>query len=216
MRPAPELETRKSKLETRNSKMETRNWKLDTGICFRGSSRAAVPARGRVSIFEFRCSSFESKPGQLVQAVKRGGLVAFGQGRIIEDRVDEVFDRAFQDEDRLPDMEKLRRAVANDVNAQQLFGLAVEDELQPAGGVPHDLPARDLAIVSDADFVGHVLFGELLLGFSDERDLGNGIDAVRVTRGVRVDGQSDGLGGGYPALLQGDRCLARAPHHISH
>src|SRR5207245_5754263 len=71
----------------------------------------------RVSIIEFRFSIFESKPGQLIQAVKRGGLVAFGQRRIIEDRVHEVFDRAFQDEDRVPDVESLGCAVASDVTA---------------------------------------------------------------------------------------------------
>src|SRR5207249_7552807 len=157
---APRFRTRNSKLENRNS-ARLRWLNSSSGPGSEADSSFEFP----ISIFEFRVSSFrfKSQLGQLIQAVKGCSLVAFGQGRIIEDRVHEVFDRAFQDEDRLADVEKLGRAVANDVNAQQLLGLAMEDELQPAGGVPHDLPARDLAIVSDAYFVGHILFRELLL-----------------------------------------------------
>ena len=62
---------------------------------------------------------------------------------------------------------------------------AVEDELEPAGGVAADLAAGDLAVVSDADLVGDVLVGELLLGLADEADLGDGVDAVGVEAGIR-------------------------------
>ena len=48
------------------------------------------------------------------------------------------------------------------------------------------LSTRDFAIVGDADFVGHVVVGELFLVLSSERYFGNGVDAVRIGGGVVV------------------------------
>src|SRR5690242_4089302 len=98
-------------------------------------------------------SSSESR--QLVQPVEGRRLVAFGQRRVVEDGVDEVFDRALQDHHRLAYVQQLRRAFADNVYAQYLFRVAVKDELQAACRVALYLAARDLAVISDADFVGH-------------------------------------------------------------
>src|SRR5579863_1325379 len=124
---------------------------------------------------------------QLVQTVERSGLVALGQGRIVEYGLDKIVDGSLQDEDRLSDVKKLGGAFADDVDAQDFFGLPVEDELQAAGGVSADLTAGDLAVVPDADLVRHVLVRQLLFGLSQERDLGNGVHAERIVGGIRVD-----------------------------
>src|SRR5580704_12222910 len=47
-----------------------------------------------------------------------------------------------------------------------------------------DLAARDLAIVRDTYFVGHIRVGELFFRLSDERDLRNGVDAVGIARRI--------------------------------
>ena len=60
---------------------------------------------------------------------------------------------------------------ADDVHAQNLARFAMKDELQPPGGIAADLPARGLAIVGHADFVGHVFLGQLLFGLAGEGDL---------------------------------------------
>src|SRR5713226_1013647 len=70
------------------------------------------------------------KPGQLVQPVERCRLVALGERRIIENSVHEVIYRSFENEHGLADVQQLGSAFANDVNSQQLLGLAMKDELQ--------------------------------------------------------------------------------------
>ena len=58
---------------------------------------------------------------QFVEAIERGGLVAFRQRRIIENGVHEIFHRAFQSEHRLPDVKQFGRAFADDVHAEQFL-----------------------------------------------------------------------------------------------
>ena len=65
----------------------------------------------------------------------------------------------------------------------------MENDLETAGGVAADLAARDLAIIRDADFVGHVFVGELLFGFADKRNFGDGVNSVRISRRIRLHGQ---------------------------
>ncbi len=127
------------------------------------------------------------EPRQLVQAVKCRGLVALGKSRIVENGIDKVVDGSLEDHDRLPDVEQFARAFADDVHAEHFPGLTMEDELQPPGGVAANLTARDLAIIGDADLVGHVLIGKLLLGLAGERDFGNRVDAIRIRRRIRMN-----------------------------
>src|SRR5436190_1763668 len=121
-------------------------------------------------------SSPELKTRELIHAVKRRSLVAFGQRRIVENRVDEIVDFAFENQHGLPDVQQLGRAFANDVHAQDLAGFTMEDELEASGGVATNLPTRDFAIVRHADFVGNVLSGKLFFGLADERDFGDGVN----------------------------------------
>ncbi len=107
-------------------------------------------------------------------------------------------------------------AFADDVHAENLARVAMEDELQAAGGVAANLAARGLAIVGHADFVGHVFVGQLLFGFADEADLGNGVDAVGIKAGVGGGGVVvEGAGGGDAALLHGDRGQRGKADHIA-
>src|SRR5260370_40078689 len=80
---------------------------------------------------------------ELVHAVERRGLVAFGQRRVIENRFDKIVDLAIENQHGLPDVQQLRRAFADDVDAQQLARLAMEDQLEPSGGVAGNLTARE-------------------------------------------------------------------------
>ncbi len=68
------------------------------------------------------------------------------QRRVVEDRVDEVVDRAATAHDGLPDVHEIRCAGAEDVDAEDLAGLGVDDELEHPVAVADDLPARDLAV----------------------------------------------------------------------
>ena len=60
----------------------------------------------------------------------------------------------------------------------------MEDELETAGGIAANLASRNLAIVSHAHFIRDVLIGQLFLGFANEADLGDGVDAVGIKVGV--------------------------------
>ena len=87
-----------------------------------------------------RLLSSPSETGELVETVERRRLVALGERRIVENRVDEVVDRGAQREHGLADVNQLRGPFTDDVNAEQGPGLAVEDDLQPARRVAADLP----------------------------------------------------------------------------
>ena len=107
-------------------------------------------------------------------------------------------------------------AFADDVHAEHLARVAMEDELESARGVAANLAAGDLAIVGHADLVGHVLVGQLLLGLADEADLGNGVDAVGIKAGV--GGRRaivEGVGRGDAALLHRDRGQRRKADHVA-
>ncbi len=129
--------------------------------------------------------------------------------------VDEVADRPAQRDHRLPDMDQLGGPVADDVDAQDRAGLAVEEQLEPPDGVADDPPSRDLAIVGDAHLVGHLGGGELLLGPAHERHLGDRVDAVREERRHRRARQAEGARGGHPPLLHGHRGEVREAHHVA-
>ena len=75
-----------------------------------------APANPRSSLL---CERIRLRPAQFVQAVERRGFVAFRERRIVEHVVDEILDRAFQREDRLPDVKQFASAFADDVHAQQ-------------------------------------------------------------------------------------------------
>ena len=118
--------------------------------------------------------------------------------------------------DRLADVDQLGGALADDVHAEHLAGVAMEDELEAAGGVAANLAAGDLAVVGHADFVGHVFVGQLLLGLADEADLGNGVDAVGIKAGIGGGGMVvEGAGGGDAALLHGDRSQGGKADHVA-
>ena len=81
-----------------------------------------------------------------VDAVEGRDLVAFRQGRVVEHGLDEVVDRAAERQHRLADVDQLARPLADDVDAEQLAGLAVKDQLQEPGNIAEDLAARDLLV----------------------------------------------------------------------
>jgi hypothetical protein len=64
---------------------------------------------------------------QLVQTIESGRFVAFGQGRIVEHGIYEIVDFAFQDEDRLANMQKLGSALTNNMDAKHVERITVKD-----------------------------------------------------------------------------------------
>ena len=80
---------------------------------------------------------------QPVEAVEGGRLVAFGQRRIVEQRIHEVIDGALVGHNGLADMDQVRCALAEDADPEDLAGLDVEHDLQHAGVVADDLAAGE-------------------------------------------------------------------------
>src|SRR4029077_15202780 len=105
---------------------------------------------------------------EAVQTVEGRGLIAFRERRIIENRVHKIRNLAFQQEDRLPDMQTLSRIFAEDMRAKKLERLAMKEQFQPAIRVAGDLSPGDFAVVSNANFVGNIFVGKLFFGLSDK------------------------------------------------
>src|SRR5579863_8143369 len=121
---------------------------------------------------------------QAAKPVKRRGLVALREGWVVENGVDKIIDGAAEDHHRLAYVHQFARAFAYDVDAKNLTRVAVKDELQAPGGVAANLTAGGFTIEGHANFVGDIFVGELLFGFADEADFGNGVDTVGVETGV--------------------------------
>src|SRR5947207_8863003 len=102
-----------------------------------------------------------SRLAETVDSVECCRLIAFGQGRVVEHRVDEVVHRAAQRQHRLADVHELRRLRANDVDSQYLARLAVENQLQHSGAITEDLSARNLAVLGPADLIRDAFTSEL-------------------------------------------------------
>src|SRR5262249_51192628 len=83
---------------------------------------------------------------QLVRRVEGGDLLGLRQRRVVEDRADEVVDRAAAAHHGLADVYQLGRARAEDVDAEQPPALRVDEQLQETVPVAEDLPAGELAV----------------------------------------------------------------------
>ena len=64
--------------------------------------------------------------GEAVEAVEGGGLIAFSEGRIVENCVLEIGDFAFEQHYRLADVQQLGCVFAEDVYAKQFERFAME------------------------------------------------------------------------------------------
>src|SRR5271170_2215530 len=123
---------------------------------------------------------------QAIDAIKGGRLVALSQGGIVKHRIDEVVYLAAQSHDSLTDVHQLRRALANNVHAQNLPRFAMKDQFQPPGCIAANLPAGNFAIIRYADFIGNVFFRELFFCLANEGNLRDGIDPVRIEARIRL------------------------------
>jgi len=134
--------------------------------------------------------------GKTVQSVEGGILVTLRERRVVENGVNKIVDFPAHREHRLPDMHQFDCAFPDDVHAQQLAALAMEQQLHEADTVTDDLPAGQLAIGRLAGFVRDILLGELLFGLADERDLGDRVDAIGKILGCMgrlvTEGMADG------------------------
>src|SRR6516164_1929131 len=70
---------------------------------------------------------------------------------------------------------------------QKLLAGRIKDQFQSSRRIPANLPARNLAKVRDPHFVGNALIRQLLLGFPNEGNLRNRINAVGIIFALRVD-----------------------------
>src|ERR1700730_3206863 len=150
-----------------------------------------------------------------IDAVEGRHFVAFRQGGVVEHRVDEVVDRSAERQHRLTDVDQLARPLADDMDAEQLPGLAVKDQLQQPGDVAEDLAAGDLLVARLADLVGSGGFCQLLFVLADHRDFGDRVDAVGEALGRALRFEPEGVADGEPALLHRGRGECREPDHVA-
>src|SRR3989304_6862446 len=116
---------------------------------------------------------------EAIYSIEGRRLVTLRQCRVVEDGLHKIIYAAAEGQHRLPDVHELTRALADDVHPQQLARLQMEDELEQAGAVADDLPARDLAVLGFANLVRDAPVGQLFLGAAHHRDFRDGVDAVR-------------------------------------
>src|ERR1700674_1753976 len=101
--------------EAGNGKRETGNGKRRKTTSYLDGSRFAADRSRR------HCLS--GRRPDLVVTVERRDLVALREGRVVEDVVDEVVDRAAEGENGLADVHELRGGRADDVHGEKLARL---------------------------------------------------------------------------------------------
>src|SRR5271169_4112759 len=100
-----------------------------------------------------RKSAFgNASPIQPVHAVEGGIFVTFGESGIIENGIYKVINLSAQGHHRLADVDQFAGALTDDVDAQHIAGLAVEEDLQHANVITDNLAARNFAVAGLADF----------------------------------------------------------------
>src|SRR3984893_15841187 len=80
--------------------------------------------------------------------------------------------------------------------------------------VSANLAARYFPEKSDAHFVGNALFGQLLLGFADEGNFRNGVNAIGIVGAIGMDGNAESVGRRNAALLHGNGAKAGKADNI--
>src|SRR5260370_40738651 len=85
----------------------------------------------------------------------------------------------------------------------------VENWFEAGGGGAADLAESNFPEKSHPDFVGDAFVGELLLGLSDEGNLGSGVNTVGIIRAVRIGGHAEGSSCGDASLPTANRAEAR-------
>src|SRR5207244_5372624 len=137
----------------------------------KGESRSPDEIRGNPYFAKVATTTQENQHGiraycraplQPVIPIQRRDLISLGQGRVVHHVIDEVLDRAAVGDHRLAQVDQLGCALADDVDAQELKGLAVKDQFEHAFGVAHDVGAGGLTIDGMADLVGDQLLGPRL------------------------------------------------------
>ena len=126
-----------------------------------------------------------AEPGdgpQLVGHVQRGHLVRLGQGRVVEHGVHQVVDGAAAAHDGLADVHQFGGVGAEDVDAEDLAGVGVHDQLQHPVRVAGDLAAGQFAVAGDADLERDGLGGQVGLELPAVGDLRDRVDADRLQR----------------------------------
>ena len=100
-------------------------------------------------------------------------------------------------------MDEFAGIVANDVDAEQLQGLGVDDDFQEPGLVAGDLRFGHFVELRDAGFKGDFLLGELGFVLAHHGDFRDGVDAEGQEIGAVFDGLAEHVAGGEAALLHG-------------
>src|SRR5687767_8432461 len=119
---------------------------------------------------------FISSPScHVSQAVVGRVLIRLAERREVEYAVDECIQRSAELHDHHPDVQKLRGILSDDVDAEQLESLALEDDLDEALGVADDLSAGVVAVERAAQLVVDALFLALLFRQPDRGDFRDGV-----------------------------------------
>src|ERR1017187_4519883 len=151
-----------------------------------------------------------------IQSIESRYFITFREGWIVEDRIHEIVQRSTQRHHRLRYVQQLACFLADDVYAEDRVAGAMEDQLEPPCGVATNLATRNLAIISHAHLVWHILFRELFLRLADKADLRNRINPIRIEARVRQNRLvSERPRRRNPPLLHRHRSQRREPDHIA-
>src|SRR5207247_3934281 len=133
-------------------------------------------------------------------------LVGVAEGGVVEDHVDERVDGAAGVEHHEPDVDELRRALADDVDAEQGLVGGPEHELDQASEVATDLAARVLLVQCPTHAVFDALLAAALLRLAGHGELGDRVNGERQDRiQPGLVPEVEGMDHGHSGLLHRGR-----------
>src|SRR6266852_1814859 len=138
--------------------------------------KSTSPPRHRVRAF-MAAASLQELP--FLGPTPSHGIV----GGVIVASLDKQLLPRTQEQRRQSHVHHFRRQLANDVDAEQLPGLLVKEQLEKAIALADDLAAGMIGIRSPANYVGDLLLVECLLRLACHRAFRNGVNAVRQNLG---------------------------------
>ena len=133
-----------------------------------------------------------------VKTVQGSDFVGLRHGREVEDGIDEIVDRAAEGDHGLADMNQIGGLLADDMHPVELLGLGAKHQLQHAVVVAGNLSPGQFVETGHPRLIWDSFGGKAFLGFPDDGDLRNGVDAIG-EEGVQT-GILDAKGGPRPAV----------------
>ena len=153
---------------------------------------------------------------QFVKTIERRDAVPFGKRWVVKHLVDKIIDPCVKTHGDLSNVDHFGSSPSDDMDAEDLQSVFMEQDLEHARIVADDLVSRDLVVIRPPNLVMKPELIQLLFSIPTRRYFWYGINSDWVKRGEGVRLCLECVACSEPPLLHACRSKSRASDHISY